>query len=110
MIETYISDSKGQFEYSREKDYKTSYSYFVEAFEQFDSVEDPRALNALKYMLVFDIILNKIDDVDKILSGTTGVKYRGLALDAIKAISVANKNRSILDFKLNMLIGFHLIR
>jgi 26S proteasome regulatory subunit N6 len=33
-----------------EKDYKTAYSYFFEAFEQFSALEDPYAVNALKYV------------------------------------------------------------
>ncbi len=42
---------------SEEKDFKTAFSYFYEAFEQYDSVDDPAALTALKYMLMSKIML-----------------------------------------------------
>ena len=42
---------------SEEKDFKTAFSYFYEAFEQYDSVEDKLALTALKYMLMSKIML-----------------------------------------------------
>lgn len=45
-----------------EKDYKTAYSYFFEAFEglgQHDE-KDPRALRALKYMLLCKIMMSLV--------------------------------------------------
>lgn len=43
---------------AEEKDWKTAYSYFFEAFEGYDSINSPRAVTALKYMLLCKIMLS----------------------------------------------------
>ena len=40
-----------------------SYSYFYEALEGYNSQDDPRAIMALKYMLLSKVMLNLTDDV-----------------------------------------------
>ncbi|KAE9448895.1 hypothetical protein C3L33_19192, partial [Rhododendron williamsianum] len=64
-----------------EKDYKTGYSYFYEAFEAFNALEDPRAIYSLKYMLLCKIM------------------YQGPEVDAMKAVAHAHAQRSLRLFE-----------
>ncbi|XP_019875855.2 26S proteasome non-ATPase regulatory subunit 11 isoform X2 [Aethina tumida] len=82
-----------------EKDFKTAYSYFYEAFDGFDSVESPKALTALKYMLLSKIMLNNPEDVQQIVSGKLAIKYAGKDIDAMKAVAQASHKRSLADFQ-----------
>lgn len=106
-----------------EKDFKTAYSYFYEAFEGYDSVESTRALTALKYMLLCKIMLGLADDVNQIVSGKLvsgfllevflfcflkcvfcfffkAITYSGRDIDAMKAVAQASHKRSLADFQI----------
>lgn len=53
-----VVSAAGIIHAAEEKDWKTAYSYFFEAFEGYDSIDSPRAITALKYMLLCKIVLN----------------------------------------------------
>lgn len=82
-----------------EQDFKTAYSYFYEAFEGYDSVESPKALTALKYMLLSKIMLNTPEDVQQLVSGKHALKYAGKDIDAMKSVAQASHKRSLADFQ-----------
>jgi len=98
-IQAQLDLQSGILHASEEKDFKTAFSYFFEAFEQYDSVEDSNALLALKYMLMSKIMLNLPDEVTNLVSGKLALRYSGPALDAMKAVALAAKARSLADFQ-----------
>ncbi|CAF95001.1 unnamed protein product [Tetraodon nigroviridis] len=92
---------------AEEKDWKTAYSYFFEAFEGYDSIDSPRAITALKYMLLCKIVLNLPEEVQTLISGKLALRYAGRQArnqrsrltDAMKCVAQARKNRSLADFE-----------
>lgn len=84
---------------AEEKDFKTAFSYFYEAFEGYDSIDSPKALTALKYMLLSKIMLQCPEDVHNIVSGKLALRHSGSHVDAMKGIAAASSKRSLADFK-----------
>ncbi|ORX50531.1 PCI-domain-containing protein, partial [Hesseltinella vesiculosa] len=85
--------------HSEEKDYKTAYSYFFETFEGFSSQEDPKAVLALKYMLLCQIMLSNAEDVHAIIHGKVALRYAGPDIDAMKSVATAHQNRNLQEFE-----------
>lgn len=84
---------------AEEKDYKTAYSYFYEGFEGFMSLEDDRAVNNLKYMLLCKIMMGSAEDVPGIVNGSVALKYSGRQVDAMVAVAKAHSERSLETFE-----------
>ena len=107
--------------HTEEGDYNTAHSYFLEAFEQLDQMnQSEEAGLALKYMMLCKILdslraalrfsamggvgvdkksSKKEVDLSGILTGKQGVKYAGRSVDAMSAIGAAAANRDLKEFE-----------
>ncbi|CAI8005775.1 26S proteasome non-ATPase regulatory subunit 11 [Geodia barretti] len=85
--------------HAEEKDFKTAYSYFYEAFEGYDSVDSPMAITALKYMLLCKIMLGIPEDVQSVVSGKMALKYSGIELEVMQNIAKACRSKSISELE-----------
>mmetsp|Transcript_54428 Transcript_54428/g.81009 ORF Transcript_54428/g.81009 Transcript_54428/m.81009 type:complete len:234 (-) Transcript_54428:64-765(-) len=102
-----------------EGDYDTAHSYFLEAFEQLDQLDEKeRALPCLKYMMLCRILDSLVKalklsamggvgaksdrsdvDISGMISGKQGVKYAGQDIEAMSAIAAAASRRSLKEFE-----------
>lgn len=83
-----------------EKDFKTAFSYYYEAFEGYNTVNRKEsAVSCLKYMLLTKIMADCPGDVYSIVNGKAGIKYAGPEVAAMKAVADAYKARSIQAFE-----------
>ena len=58
-----------------ERDFKTAFSYFYEAFEGYDSIDNPKAIIALKYMLLSKVMINAYVPFNFLLSLSNRFDY-----------------------------------
>eukprot|EP00808_Paulinella_micropora_P025246 g26839.t1 len=78
-----------------EKDFKTGFSYFFEAYEGWKTVHnDTEAEMAFKYMLLCKVMMNNPEEVQSLASGKSGSQT-----DAIRAVAKAYKKRDIHAFE-----------
>lgn len=82
-----------------ERDFKTAFSYFYEAFEGYDSIDSSRAIIALKYMLMCKIMINASDDVNNLVNGKIALKYGGREIESMKSIAQSSQKRSLAEFQ-----------
>ena len=82
-----------------EQDYTTSFSYFQEAYDAYDSQKDGRAVAVLKYMCLAKVLNDTPKEVFALLNSKIGLKHTGPGLEALNAIAVAVKDRSLKGFE-----------
>ena len=85
--------------HAEERDFRTAYSYFFEAFEGLSALGAPAAVAPLKYMLLCKVMSGATDDVAALLGGKAGLRHAGLAVEGMRAIAAAYKARSLLAFE-----------
>ncbi|PYH41494.1 PCI-domain-containing protein [Aspergillus saccharolyticus JOP 1030-1] len=86
--------------HAEDKDFNTSFSYFIEALEGYSSLdESEKATAALQYMLLCKIMLNLVDDVTNLLGSKQAQKYASPRLEAMKAVARAHADRSLEQYE-----------
>lgn len=86
--------------YCQDKNFKSAYSYFFEAFEAFVASEDSKAVTAFKYMILCKIMIGAKDEIGQLLANKNGLKFASYSdIVAIKAISNAYFQESIVALK-----------
>ncbi|KAE8153260.1 SWI-SNF complex subunit [Aspergillus avenaceus] len=86
--------------HAEDKDFTTSFSYFIEALEGYSSLDEgEKATAALQYMLLCKIMLNLVDDVTTLLGSKQAQKYASPRLEAMKAVARAHANRSLEEYE-----------
>lgn len=112
-------DSMSGTIHTEEDDYNTAHSYFLEAFEQLDQMNnDEEAIIALKYMMLCRIldslrvalqlsssgnvgIKSKDESLDlsTLLTSKQAIKYAGKEIQAMSAVAKAASNRNLKEFQ-----------
>jgi len=93
-------DTQSGILHAEEKDYKTGFTYFFEAFEAFATLsERVLAQRSLKYMLLCQIMANRPKDVQGTIEGKLAQEYFCAEIEAMAAVANAHDKRSIHAFQ-----------
>ena len=112
-------DSMSGTIHTEEDDYNTAHSYFLEAFEQLDQMNnDDEAIIALKYMMLCRILdslrkalhlsssgnvgiksKDETIDLSGLLTSKQAIKYAGREIQAMAAVAKAASNRNLKEFQ-----------
>jgi len=86
---------------AKEKDFRTAYSYFYEAFEAYHQSDSQvtKATNSMKYMLLAKIMNNQPKDTSSIIASKSGLKYVGPEIDAMAAVAGTLEARPLKKFE-----------
>jgi 26S proteasome regulatory subunit N6 len=85
---------------AREKDFRTAYSYFYEAFESFNSADkELKAKDSMKFMMLTKIMMGRPQETKPITNSKSGLKYSGPQIDAMMAVAKAHEERSLKIFE-----------
>lgn len=86
--------------HAEDKDFKTAYSYFIEALDAYATAKDTLGAKTLKYMILCKIMLRAADDIDALVYGKLGQNFSlGRDVEAMKAVGGAYKARSLKAFQ-----------
>lgn len=83
-----------------EGDFRTGFSYFYEAFENYvTQKEHTLALQSLQYMLLSKIMDNKANEVDAVIMNKNAMQFAGPEVEIFKGLAAAYKARSLSQFE-----------
>lgn len=82
--------------HAHDSDFKTAYSYFFESFEAYNQTKNTKlATESLVYMLMSKVMVGKARAVESIVSGKAMLQFEGRAIESMKAVANAYKERSL---------------
>lgn len=86
---------------AQDKDFSTAYSYFYEAFENYQlSSDEVKTIKVVKYMLLCKIMLGLISDVNSLVAHKNVAQFtHNKQIEAMVAIAKAHDNKSLKEFE-----------